>query len=66
MAVNIPALLMSTVFYLFVLGVGIWASIKSKKLENVQTGWLETLFLANRGVSLCLPSKWHIRNVFFF
>lgn len=52
MTVNVPALLMSIAFYAFVLGVGIWASIKSKKLENAQTGRLETLFLANRSVSL--------------
>lgn len=52
MTVNIPALLMSFFFYAFVLGIGIWASIKSKKLETARTGWLETLFLANRSVNL--------------
>lgn len=43
---------MSIAFYAFVLGIGIWASIKSRKLENAQTGWQETLFLANRNISL--------------
>lgn len=52
MAVNIPAILMMVAFYAFVLGIGIWASVKSKKLENARTGWLEMSFLANRSVSL--------------
>lgn len=52
MAVNIPAILMMVAFYAFVLGIGIWASVKSKKLENTRTGWLEMSFLANRSVSL--------------
>lgn len=42
---------MSIAFYAFVLGIGIWASVKSRKLENAQKGWLETLFLANRNIS---------------
>lgn len=52
MAVNTSALLMTIAFYVFVLGIGIWASVKSKKLENAGTGWLEMSFLANRSVSL--------------
>lgn len=52
MAVNIPAILMMVAFYAFLLGIGIWASVKSKKLENAQTGRLEISFIANRSVSL--------------
>lgn len=49
MTVNVPGLSMIVVFYAFVLGTGIWASIKSQKLES-SSGWLENLFLANRSV----------------
>lgn len=41
------------VFYLLVLGIGIWASVRSKKLrENAQNGQVEFSFLANRSVNL--------------
>lgn len=50
MTVNVPALSMIAVFYAFVLGTGIWASIKSRKLESSSSGRLENLFLANRRV----------------
>lgn len=44
---------MMVVFYLLVLGIGIWASVKSKKMEkNSQSGQVEVSFLANRSVSL--------------
>ncbi|XP_049919264.1 high-affinity choline transporter 1-like [Epinephelus moara] len=53
MALNIPGLIMMVAFYLLVLGTGIWASVKSKKMEkNTQGGRLEFSFLANRSVSL--------------
>lgn len=53
MALNIPGLIMMVVFYLLVLGIGIWASVKSKKMEkNSQSGQVEVSFLANRSVSL--------------
>ncbi|XP_056287730.1 high-affinity choline transporter 1-like [Pseudoliparis swirei] len=53
MALNIPGLIMMIAFYLLVLGIGIWASVKSKKMEkNTQAGRLEVSFLANRSVSL--------------
>lgn len=50
MTVNVPALSMIVVFYAFVLGTGIWASIKSQKLESSSSRLLENLFLANRSV----------------
>ncbi|KAE8278524.1 High affinity choline transporter 1 Hemicholinium-3-sensitive choline transporter [Larimichthys crocea] len=44
---------MMAVFYLLVLGIGIWASVRSKKLrENAQNGQVEFSFLANRSVNL--------------
>ncbi|XP_063766958.1 high affinity choline transporter 1-like [Eleginops maclovinus] len=55
MAVHIPGLIMMVIFYLLVLGVGIWASVKSKKMEkNTNSGQLEVSFLANRRVSLAM------------
>uniref|UniRef100_A0A671WVN7 High-affinity choline transporter 1-like n=1 Tax=Sparus aurata TaxID=8175 RepID=A0A671WVN7_SPAAU len=53
MALNIPGLVMMVFFYLLVLGIGIWASVKSKKLEkSAQNGQMEVSFLANRSVSM--------------
>ncbi|XP_074475671.1 high-affinity choline transporter 1-like [Sebastes fasciatus] len=53
MALHIPGVIMMVAFYLLVLGIGIWASVKSKKMEkNTQGGRLEFSFLANRSVSL--------------
>lgn len=53
MALNIPGLIMMIIFYLLVLGIGIWASVKSKKMEkNAHNGQVELSFLANRSVSL--------------
>ncbi|XP_030265815.1 high-affinity choline transporter 1-like isoform X2 [Sparus aurata] len=53
MALNIPGLVMMVIFYLLVLGIGIWASVKSKKLEkSAQNGQMEVSFLANRSVSM--------------
>ena len=55
MAVHIPGLIMMFLFYLLVLGIGIWASIKSKKMEkNTHSGLLEVSFLANRKVGLAM------------
>ncbi|XP_010781181.1 high-affinity choline transporter 1-like [Notothenia coriiceps] len=55
MAVHIPGLIMMFLFYLLVLGIGIWASIKSKKMEkNTHSGQLEVSFLANRKVGLAM------------
>ena len=53
MALNIPGLIMMVIFYLLVLGIGIWASVKSRKMEkNAQNGQVELSFLANRSVNL--------------
>ncbi|XP_042354397.1 high-affinity choline transporter 1-like [Plectropomus leopardus] len=53
MALNVPGVIMMAAFYLLVLGIGIWASVKSKKMEqNAQGGRLEVSFLANRSVNL--------------
>ncbi|KAM7375305.1 hypothetical protein PAMA_014415 [Pampus argenteus] len=41
------------IFYLLVLGIGIWASVKSKKMErNALGGQIEVSLLANRGIGL--------------
>ncbi|XP_075932013.1 high-affinity choline transporter 1-like [Anarhichas minor] len=51
MAVNIPGLIAMLFFYLLVLGVGIWASIKSKKEENKSAAnKLEMALLGNRSI----------------
>ncbi|XP_075951250.1 high-affinity choline transporter 1-like [Anarhichas minor] len=53
MAINIPGLILMVAFYLLVLGIGIWASVKSKKMEkNTQGEQVEVSFLADRSVSL--------------
>ncbi|XP_028324750.1 high affinity choline transporter 1-like [Gouania willdenowi] len=53
MALNVPGLVAMILFYLLVLGIGVWASLKSKKMENSSEGnTVETAFLGNRGVSL--------------
>ncbi|XP_054479431.1 high-affinity choline transporter 1-like [Anoplopoma fimbria] len=53
MALSIPGLIMMVAFYLLVLGIGIWASVKSKKMEKkTPGGQVEVSFLANRSVSL--------------
>lgn len=55
MALSIPGLIMMVAFYLLVFGIGIWASVKSKKLErNVRSSRIEASLLANRSVSLVL------------
>lgn len=55
MALHIPGLIMMVVFYILVLGIGIWASVKSKKMEkNTLNGQIEVSFLANRRVSLAV------------
>ncbi|XP_041637361.1 high affinity choline transporter 1-like [Cheilinus undulatus] len=55
MALHIPGLIMMVLFYLVVLGIGIWASLKSKKMEkNLINGQIELSFLANRRVGLAV------------
>ncbi|XP_006792966.1 high-affinity choline transporter 1-like isoform X2 [Neolamprologus brichardi] len=55
MALHISGLIMMVIFYLLVLGIGIWASLKSKKMEkNSAGGQMEVSFLANRRVTLAV------------
>ena len=52
MAVNIPGLIVMAVFYLLVLGIGIWASFKSKRKqrESSATG-MDMALLGNRSIN---------------
>ncbi|XP_059215582.1 high-affinity choline transporter 1-like [Centropristis striata] len=53
MALNIPGLLATLVFYVLVLGIGIWASIKSKRdKERTQANHADMALLGNREISL--------------
>ncbi|KAM3585307.1 uncharacterized protein V6R79_013768 [Siganus canaliculatus] len=55
MAASVLGVIMMVAFYVLVLGIGIWASVKSKKKEgNVGSSRIETSFLANRRVGLTL------------
>ncbi|XP_034053358.1 high-affinity choline transporter 1-like [Gymnodraco acuticeps] len=53
MAVNIPGVAVMMFFYLLVLGIGIWASFKSKREAKKGTGdKTEMALLGNRGINL--------------
>lgn len=53
MALNIPGLVVMAVFYLLILGTGIWASMRSKKEERKCTGdGMEITLLAGRNINL--------------
>lgn len=53
MALNVPGLVATIIFYLMVLGIGIWASIKSKRDENrTQASHADMALLGNRKISL--------------
>ncbi|XP_068612706.1 high affinity choline transporter 1-like [Brachionichthys hirsutus] len=53
MALNVAGLIMMVIFYIFVLGIGIWTSVKSKKMgKNAQSRQVEISFLANRSIGL--------------
>ncbi|XP_030002304.1 high affinity choline transporter 1-like isoform X1 [Sphaeramia orbicularis] len=55
MGLNIPGLVAMVVFYLLVLGTGIWASMKSKRLQkNSDADRTEITLLGNRGISLAV------------
>ncbi|XP_074501538.1 high-affinity choline transporter 1-like [Sebastes fasciatus] len=52
MAVNIPGVIAMVLFYLLVLGVGIWASIKSRREENkISADKMEMALLGNRSIT---------------
>ncbi|KAM6999990.1 high-affinity choline transporter 1-like [Tautogolabrus adspersus] len=53
MALNVPGLVVMVLFYLLVLGTGIWASRKSKRLhDSSQADQTEITLLGNRGISM--------------
>ncbi|XP_068443021.1 high-affinity choline transporter 1-like [Clinocottus analis] len=53
MTLNMPGLVLMVLFYLLVLGTGIWASMKTKRLQKSSLGdQTEITLLGNRGISL--------------
>lgn len=53
MALNIPGVAVMMFFYLLVLGIGIWASFKSKReAKKTQGDKTEMALLGNRGINL--------------
>ena len=53
MSLNVPGLVMIAIFYLMVLGIGLWASVRFKRLQSSgQTDQTEATLLGNRGISL--------------
>ncbi|XP_068184296.1 high-affinity choline transporter 1-like [Antennarius striatus] len=53
MAVNVPGVIVMVVFYLLVLGTGIWASFKSKRKQKKSTATgMEMVLLGNRSINL--------------
>ncbi|XP_029912249.1 high affinity choline transporter 1-like [Myripristis murdjan] len=53
MALNIPGLVVVVLFYLLVLGTGIWASKKSKRVERANQGnRSEVMLLGGRSINL--------------
>ncbi|KAM3862844.1 high-affinity choline transporter 1-like [Diretmus argenteus] len=55
MALNVPGLVVTLLFYVLVLGTGIWASIKSKKDEaRTQAAHADMALLGDRRISLAV------------
>ncbi|XP_071773246.1 high affinity choline transporter 1-like [Centroberyx gerrardi] len=53
MALNVPGLVVMALFYLLILGTGIWASMRSKREEKKCTGdGMEITLLAGRNINL--------------
>ncbi|XP_015243668.1 PREDICTED: high affinity choline transporter 1-like [Cyprinodon variegatus] len=53
MALNIPGLVVMALFYIVILGTGIWASMRSKRVEKKCTGGgMEITLLAGRNINL--------------
>ncbi|XP_072318663.1 high affinity choline transporter 1-like [Eucyclogobius newberryi] len=53
MALNVPGLVVMAVFYLVILGTGIWASMRSRRKEKKWTGdGMEITLLAGRNINL--------------
>ncbi|XP_008285744.1 high-affinity choline transporter 1-like, partial [Stegastes partitus] len=52
MAVNVPGVVAMVLFYLLVLGIGIWASFKSKRVQKKSAATqMEMALLGNRGIN---------------
>ncbi|XP_056295468.1 high affinity choline transporter 1-like [Pseudoliparis swirei] len=55
MSLNVPGLVLMVLFYLLVLGTGIWAAMKTKRLQkSIQGDQTEITLLGNRGISLAV------------
>lgn len=55
MALNVPGLVATIIFYLLVLGIGIWASIKSKRDEmRMQALHTDMALLGDRKITLAV------------
>lgn len=55
MSLNVPGLVVMIGFYLLVLGIGIWASLKSRREQERTDGdRTEVTLLGNRGISLAV------------
>lgn len=55
MSLNVPGLLAMLAFYVLVLGIGIWASVRSRRArEGSQDNRTEHTLLGNRGISLAV------------
>ncbi|XP_077388470.1 high affinity choline transporter 1-like [Festucalex cinctus] len=53
MSVDVSGVVMMVLFYLLVLGTGIWASVKTKRMrENNQANQMDITLLGNRGINL--------------
>ncbi|XP_008278546.1 high-affinity choline transporter 1-like [Stegastes partitus] len=55
MSLNVPGLVVLVLFYLMVLGTGLWAAVKSKRVQkSSQADRTEVTLLGNRGISLAV------------
>lgn len=55
MSLNVPGLVAMVLFYLMVLGTGIWASMKTKRMQRGNlANQTEITLLGNRGISLAV------------
>ncbi|XP_073342342.1 high-affinity choline transporter 1-like isoform X2 [Pagrus major] len=55
MSLNVPGVVVMVFFYVLVLGTGIWASMKSKRVKkSSQADQTEVSLLGNRGISLAV------------
>ena len=53
MALNVPGLVATVLFYLLVLGIGIWASVKSRRDESrMGADHADMALLGNRRINL--------------